>query len=43
MKTIKDMLEVGNMEMVIEFLKTKNLFNQNVFNIDDILGLMKNE
>jgi len=27
MKTIKDMLEVGNMEKVIEFLKTKNLFN----------------
>jgi hypothetical protein len=43
MKTIKDMLEGGNMEKVIEFLKTKNLFNQNVFNVEDILGLMKNE
>lgn len=43
MRTIKDILTGGKIDDIKEFLSTKNLHNVNIFRVDDILGLLKNE
>lgn len=43
MRTIKDILSGGKIEDIKEFIATKNLHNPNIFNVKDIIGLLKNE
>lgn len=43
MKTIADILSQGNIEDIVGFLESKNLFNRNIFNPEDILWLLKNK
>ena len=43
MRTIKDILSGGKIEDIKEFISTKNLHNPNIFNVGDIIGLLKNE
>lgn len=41
MDTINDVLSLGKKSDILKFMETANLFNQNVFNIKDILWLLK--
>lgn len=40
---MKDILSRGSLEDISKFIKEKNIFNDKVFNVNDILYLMKNK
>lgn len=43
MDTINDVLSLGKKSDILGFMENANLFNENVFNIDDILWLLKDQ
>ena len=43
LKTMNDILSGGNLDDILNFIESKNLFNYNLFNFSSIYWLLKNK